>query len=201
MAQLVDEHITLVNTMSEHAPRPRRREGQVRCLARADHRLPRADRRQLGQHPGHRQGRAEDGGEMAGDVEDDRGPARARRRRSPAWSARTCAPASRRSRCRDSSRPSARISSCRNSSVADAMGLRARNAVDTATTARAVHAPGVPRAADASWTATRQRRAARCRFRSNGRNSRCTACRRESRSHRRRRSHGPPVAARLRRRS
>ena len=60
MAQLVDGSITLINTMSNSRARPRRREGQVRRLSGADHRLPRARRRQLGQHPRHRQGRPED---------------------------------------------------------------------------------------------------------------------------------------------
>ena len=60
--------------------RPRRREGQVRRLARADHRLPRAGRRQLGQHPGHRQGRPEDRGQVARPVRHARRAGRARGR-------------------------------------------------------------------------------------------------------------------------
>ena len=65
MAQLVNDSITLINTMSNSRARSRRRQGQVRRVPRADHRLPRAGRRQLGQHSGHREGRPEDRGEAA----------------------------------------------------------------------------------------------------------------------------------------
>ena len=47
------------------AARPRRREEQVRHLARTDHGLPRAHRRQHRQHSRHRQSRAENRGEVA----------------------------------------------------------------------------------------------------------------------------------------
>ena len=50
MAQLVNDSITLINTMSNSRAGSRRRQGEVRCLPRTDHRLPRAGRRQLGQH-------------------------------------------------------------------------------------------------------------------------------------------------------
>ena len=46
--------------MTDSRAGPRRREGEVRRLARADHRLPGAGRRQLRQHPRHREGRPED---------------------------------------------------------------------------------------------------------------------------------------------
>ena len=59
---------------------PRRRQGQVRCLPRADHRLPRPDRRQLGQHSRHRQGGSEDRREAAAAVRQPRWPDRPRRR-------------------------------------------------------------------------------------------------------------------------
>ena len=49
----------------QRAPRRRRRRRQVRRPARAHRRLPRADRRLGRQHPGSREGRPEDGGEVA----------------------------------------------------------------------------------------------------------------------------------------
>ena len=55
MAQLVAEHVTLVNTMSGTRARSRRRHGEVRRAPGADRRLPRAGRRQLRQHSGRRQ--------------------------------------------------------------------------------------------------------------------------------------------------
>ncbi len=64
----------------QHAHGSRRREGQVRCLARADHRLPGPHRRQLGQHPRHRQGGTEDRREVAGDLRNHRQAAGKRRR-------------------------------------------------------------------------------------------------------------------------
>ena len=69
MAQLVNDSITLINTMSNTRARSRRRQGEVRRLPRADHRLPRAGRRHLGQHSGHRQGRPEDRGQAARPVQ------------------------------------------------------------------------------------------------------------------------------------
>ena len=103
MAQLVNDSITLINTMNNSRARPRRRQGQVRCLPRADHRLPRPDRRQLGQHSRHRQGGSEDRREAAAAVRQPRWPDRPRRAKSPARSARTCAPDWRRSSCRGDS--------------------------------------------------------------------------------------------------
>ena len=107
MAQLVSPQITLINTMSGHGARSRRREDQVRRVSRADHRLPGAGGRQLRQHSRHRQGGSEDRGQVA----------RASIRRSMRWSpmpptstarwARTCARVSPRSSSRASSRPSA----------------------------------------------------------------------------------------------
>jgi hypothetical protein len=49
MAQLVGPHIAGQHH-EQHAPRSRRREGEVRRVSGADRRLPRAGRRQLGQH-------------------------------------------------------------------------------------------------------------------------------------------------------
>ncbi len=80
LAQLVDEHVTLVNTMDNTKLDRARRAGEIRRDARADRGLPRADRRPDRQHPGHRGRRAEDGREMAPAV-----PRRRRRsRRTPA---------------------------------------------------------------------------------------------------------------------
>ena len=111
MAQLVER----AHHAGEHddrlAPRSRRREDQVRRVARADRRLPRAGRRQHRQHSGRRQSRAEDRGEVAQRVRHARQAGRERRgdrrqgRREPArrparlWS------------CRASSRRSTRTSS------------------------------------------------------------------------------------------
>ena len=61
-------------------------------LAGADRRLPRADRRQLRQHPGRRQGRPEDRGEVAGAIRRRSTSWSRTPTRSPARSARTCAP-------------------------------------------------------------------------------------------------------------
>ena len=72
MCQLVDERITLINTMTNTDAGSRGREGEVRCLAGTDHRLPRPDRRQLRQHPGHRKGGTEDRGEVAGHLRNHR---------------------------------------------------------------------------------------------------------------------------------
>ena len=63
-----------------HGARPRGRQGEIRRVSRADHRLPGARRRQLRQHPGHRQSRPEDRGQMAQCLRHHRWAARARRR-------------------------------------------------------------------------------------------------------------------------
>ena len=76
MAQLVNEHITLDQHDDELVARPRRRQDQVRRLSRADRRLPRAGRRQLGQHSGRAEGRTEDGREVAQRIPHARQPDR-----------------------------------------------------------------------------------------------------------------------------
>ena len=65
MAQLVSERITLVNTMTTRASIATGVKTKFDVLARADHRLPRAGRRQHRQHSRHRQGRPENRGEVA----------------------------------------------------------------------------------------------------------------------------------------
>ena len=65
----------------QHGAGSRRRQEQVRRLPRADHRLPRAGGRQLGQHPGHRQGGTEDRGQVAGPVQHARRAGGRRRQR------------------------------------------------------------------------------------------------------------------------
>ena len=65
LAQLVTDKVTLVNTMTDTRMDRARRQGQVRRLPRADHRLPGAGRRQLGQYPRRAQGRAQNSGQVA----------------------------------------------------------------------------------------------------------------------------------------
>ena len=71
--------------------RPRRREGQVRRVPRADHRLPRAGRRQLRQHPRHAKVGPKTAAKWLNQYTHARRAARARRPRSRARSARACA--------------------------------------------------------------------------------------------------------------
>ena len=129
--------------MSNTRARPRRREGEVRRLPRADHRLPRAGRRQLRQHSrastrwDRRPRRSGCSSTAALDGAASRTPPR-----SPARSARTCARDWRRSSCRASSPPSTR-------------DLELPLSLDELTprraghrgAARAVHAAGAARAA------------------------------------------------------
>ena len=68
MAQLVDELDHADQHHERHAARSRRRQGQVRRLSGADHRLPGAGRRQLRQHSRHRQGGPEDRRQVAAAV-------------------------------------------------------------------------------------------------------------------------------------
>ncbi len=59
----------------EFVARPRRRQGQVRRVSGTDRRLPRARRRQLGQHPGRAESGSKDRGEVAQRVPNARQPA------------------------------------------------------------------------------------------------------------------------------
>ena len=70
MAQLVGPAIDARQHDEQFAARSRRRQGEVRRLSRADHRLPRARRRQLRQHSRHPRRRSEDRGEMAESIPD-----------------------------------------------------------------------------------------------------------------------------------
>ncbi len=68
LAQLVNEHVTLVNTMSNETLDVRRGRAQIRRAAGAHRRLSDAGRRQRRQRARRRQGRAEDGGQVAARV-------------------------------------------------------------------------------------------------------------------------------------
>ena len=130
----------------QHAPRPHRREGEVRCVSRADRRLPGAGRRQLRQYSRrHRRG-PEDRGEMAEPVSDARCPDCARRRHQRQGgrkSAQRTADAGAVAQARHHRHRRWRSRSAPNSSVA--------GAPDVAAAARAVHAHGTARAAQVAW--------------------------------------------------
>ena len=73
MAQLVDEHVTLVNTMTNTVLDRAGVKEKFGVPPGAHRRLSGADGRQVGQHPRRAQGRAQDGGEVArqyGDLDD-----------------------------------------------------------------------------------------------------------------------------------
>ena len=90
MTQLVDPHVTLVNTMSNETFDEAGVVEKFGVQAGADRRLPHPDRRQRGQHSRRGQGRPEDRLQLLaqyGTLDNlSRMPTR-----SPAWSAKTCA--------------------------------------------------------------------------------------------------------------
>ena len=106
MAQLVNERITLINTMSDTLLDRAGVKAKFDVFPGADHRLPRPRRRQLRQHSGRRQGGSEDRGEMAQRLRHARRTAGARcrdhrqgrrepaRRRWPRWRCRASSPRS-----------------------------------------------------------------------------------------------------------
>ncbi len=92
LAQLVNERVMLVNTMSNETLDIAGVQRQVRRAAGAHRRLSGAGRRHGGQRARRGQVRPEDRGEMAGRIRHAGQPDRRMPARSAAWSAITCAP-------------------------------------------------------------------------------------------------------------